>query len=57
MALFPTYDAPKYKYGYQVLVLFGVLAVVGYLLLYVLQEKRRKVAREDQENLEERIES
>jgi ACS family pantothenate transporter-like MFS transporter len=28
VVLFPTYDAPKYKYGYQVLILFGGLAII-----------------------------
>lgn len=28
MVLFPTYDAPKYKYGYQILILFGGLAII-----------------------------
>ncbi|KAF2164071.1 hypothetical protein M409DRAFT_37100 [Zasmidium cellare ATCC 36951] len=27
LVLFPTYDAPKYKYGYQILILFGGLAI------------------------------
>jgi ACS family pantothenate transporter-like MFS transporter len=31
--LFPTYDAPHYKYGYQILTMFGVLSVVGGLIL------------------------
>ncbi|XMA11973.1 hypothetical protein WAI453_004764 [Rhynchosporium graminicola] len=31
--LFPTYDAPKYKYGYQVLILFGGLAIMGTTLM------------------------
>ncbi|SMQ48375.1 unnamed protein product [Zymoseptoria tritici ST99CH_3D1] len=33
LVLFPTYNAPKYKYGYQILILFGGLAVVGVTLL------------------------
>ncbi|KAH9904477.1 major facilitator superfamily domain-containing protein [Xylariomycetidae sp. FL2044] len=36
LALFPTYDAPKYDYGYQILVLFGGLAIVGALNLWFL---------------------
>ncbi|RAO64700.1 uncharacterized protein BHQ10_000712 [Talaromyces amestolkiae] len=28
LVLFPTYDAPKYKYGYQILILFGGLAII-----------------------------
>ncbi|CZT44458.1 uncharacterized protein RSE6_04626 [Rhynchosporium secalis] len=31
--LFPTYDAPKYKYGYQVLIPFGGLAIMGTTLM------------------------
>ncbi|KAI8712418.1 MFS domain-containing protein [Fusarium sp. LHS14.1] len=36
LVLFPTYDAPHYKYGYQVLILFGGLAVIGACLLKAL---------------------
>jgi ACS family pantothenate transporter-like MFS transporter len=28
VVLFPTYDAPKYKYGYQILILFGGLGII-----------------------------
>lgn len=31
--LFPTYDAPHYKYGYQILIMFGVLSIFGGLIL------------------------
>ena len=41
VALFPTYDAPRYKYGYQVLILFGGLAIAGIFLLR-WQEKHDK---------------
>ncbi|ORY08617.1 major facilitator superfamily domain-containing protein [Clohesyomyces aquaticus] len=33
LVVFPTYDAPKYKYGYQILILFGGLAVVSVTLM------------------------
>ncbi|KAI8653906.1 MFS domain-containing protein [Fusarium sp. Ph1] len=36
LVLFPTYDAPHYKYGYQVLILFGGLAVIGAYVLKTL---------------------
>ncbi|ETS86245.1 hypothetical protein PFICI_00073 [Pestalotiopsis fici W106-1] len=39
LALFPTNDAPKYAYGYQVLILFGGLAVVGCKLLQSLHQR------------------
>lgn len=39
VVLFPTYDAPKYKYGYQVLILFGGLAVAGMYLLDFLYKR------------------
>ncbi|KAF7556552.1 hypothetical protein G7Z17_g1348 [Cylindrodendrum hubeiense] len=39
LVLFPTYDAPKYKYGYQILVLFGGLAIVGTFLLSYLHKR------------------
>lgn len=42
VALFPTYDAPKYTYGYQILIMFGGLAIAGSALLYVLQDRREK---------------
>ncbi|KAI8283805.1 hypothetical protein K4K60_002392 [Colletotrichum sp. SAR11_57] len=42
VVLFPTYDAPKYKYGYQVLILFGGLAVIGMYLLDYLYKRDLK---------------
>ncbi|KAM5355066.1 hypothetical protein ACJ41O_001712 [Fusarium nematophilum] len=36
LVLFPTYDAPHYKYGYQILILFGGLAALGAFLLKAL---------------------
>ena len=40
VALFPTQDAPHYKYAYQILCMFGVLAIVGtYLLDYLYQKE------------------
>lgn len=39
VVLFPTYDAPKYKYGYQILILFGGLAILGTLLLGYLHKR------------------
>ncbi|KAI5922270.1 major facilitator superfamily domain-containing protein [Camillea tinctor] len=42
VVLFPTYDAPKYDYGYQILILFGGLAILGSVLLYVLQQRDEK---------------
>lgn len=39
MVLFPTYDAPKYKYGFKVLILFGGLAVIGMYLLDYLYKR------------------
>ncbi|KPM37999.1 hypothetical protein AK830_g8553 [Neonectria ditissima] len=36
LVLFPTYDAPHYKYGYQILILFGGLAILGAYLLRLL---------------------
>lgn len=52
VALFPTYDAPKYKYGYQVLIIFGVLAIIGYILLHILQDLRKKVLADDAEEVQ-----
>ncbi|KAI8266331.1 hypothetical protein K4K58_010108 [Colletotrichum sp. SAR11_239] len=42
VVLFPTYDAPKYKYGYQILILFGGLAVIGMYLLDHLYKRDLK---------------
>ncbi|CAD6445448.1 1972e50c-1deb-4fde-92c7-5f8019fc6b56 [Sclerotinia trifoliorum] len=43
LVLFPTYDAPKYKYGYQILVLFAGLGIVGTcLMVYIHKRDDRK---------------
>ncbi|KAB8292889.1 hypothetical protein EYC80_007255 [Monilinia laxa] len=42
LVLFPTYDAPKYAYGYQVLILFGGLAIVGITLMAYLYRREGK---------------
>ncbi|KAK7458356.1 pantothenate transporter [Colletotrichum acutatum] len=42
VVLFPTYDAPKYRYGYQILILFGGLAVGGMYLLDFLYKRDLK---------------
>ncbi|TDZ30104.1 Pantothenate transporter liz1 [Colletotrichum spinosum] len=42
VVLFPTYDAPRYKYGYQILILFGGLAVLGMYLLDFLYKRDLK---------------
>lgn len=39
VVLFPTYDAPKYDYAYQILVMFGVLAMGGIYLLDYLYKR------------------
>ncbi|TDZ38116.1 Pantothenate transporter liz1 [Colletotrichum trifolii] len=39
VVLFPTYDAPRYKCGYQILILFGGLAVLGIYLLDFLYKR------------------
>lgn len=40
MVLFPTNDAPKYKYGYQILILFGGLAIISVTLMgYMFRRK------------------
>ncbi|RMZ79996.1 hypothetical protein DV738_g2932, partial [Chaetothyriales sp. CBS 135597] len=58
LVLFPTYDAPKYKYGYQVLILFGGIAIISVTLfkvLYSRREKRREIDNaqiEQQDSLE-----
>ncbi|RAL60014.1 hypothetical protein DID88_000640 [Monilinia fructigena] len=42
LVLFPTYDAPKYAYGYQILILFGGLAIVGIALMAYLYRREGK---------------
>ncbi|KAH6887546.1 major facilitator superfamily domain-containing protein [Thelonectria olida] len=39
LVLFPTYDAPHYKYGYQILILWGGLAIIGAYLMRLLSHK------------------
>ncbi|VUC33067.1 unnamed protein product [Clonostachys rosea] len=38
LVLFPTNDAPHYKYGYQILILWGGLAMIGAYLMKVLSK-------------------
>ncbi|BCS17496.1 uncharacterized protein APUU_10324A [Aspergillus puulaauensis] len=47
LVLFPTYDAPKYKYGYQILILFGGLAIISVTGLWLIF--RRKSQKEEKE--------
>ncbi|OHE93855.1 pantothenate transporter liz1 [Colletotrichum orchidophilum] len=49
LVLFPTYDAPKYKYGYQILILFGGLAIISVTLMWYMY-RRRDQKRAHQEN-------
>ncbi|KAH8651441.1 pantothenate transporter liz1 [Xylariales sp. PMI_506] len=40
LVLFPTQDAPKYKYGYQILILFGGLAVISLTVMWYMFRRR-----------------
>lgn len=40
LVLFPTYDAPKYKYGYQILILFGGLAIISVTVMWYAYRRR-----------------
>ncbi|KAF5517640.1 Pantothenate transporter liz1 [Colletotrichum aenigma] len=40
LVLFPTYDAPKYKYGYQILILFGGLAIISVTVMWYMYRRR-----------------
>lgn len=40
LVLFPTYDAPKYKYGYQILILFGGLAIISVTVMWYAFKRR-----------------
>ncbi|KAL4738274.1 major facilitator superfamily domain-containing protein [Aspergillus similis] len=55
LVAFPTYDAPHYKYGYQLLIMFGGLAIVGVYLFGWLNEwdRKRQTARIDASHEEE----
>ncbi|KAF9876576.1 pantothenate [Colletotrichum karsti] len=46
LVLFPTYDAPKYKYGYQILILFGGLAIISVTLMWYLYRRRENALNE-----------
>ncbi len=39
VVLFPTYDAPKYDYGYQILVMFGGIAIISTYTLDFLHKR------------------
>ncbi|KAL1897953.1 hypothetical protein Sste5346_003805 [Sporothrix stenoceras] len=41
LVLFPAQDAPHYKYGYQILILFGGLATIGCFLLQWQQNRQQ----------------
>ncbi|KAL4945620.1 hypothetical protein BDV06DRAFT_209356 [Aspergillus oleicola] len=41
LVAFPTYDAPHYKHGYQLLIMFGGLAIIGVYLFGWLDEWNR----------------
>jgi MFS transporter, ACS family, pantothenate transporter len=41
LVLFPAQDAPHYKYGYQILILFGGLGTIGCFLLQWQQNQQR----------------
>ncbi|KAI0483391.1 major facilitator superfamily domain-containing protein [Xylariaceae sp. FL0804] len=52
LIIFPTYDAPKYKYGYQILILFGALAIIGSALMYMLQQRPARAAKKQSATVE-----
>ncbi|WKT41320.1 Major facilitator superfamily [Fusarium oxysporum f. sp. vasinfectum] len=41
LVLFPTYDAPKYKYGYQILILFGGVAILSITAMKYLYSRKK----------------
>ncbi|RFU27155.1 hypothetical protein B7463_g9180, partial [Scytalidium lignicola] len=45
VVLFPTYDAPHYKYAYQMLIMFGGLSIVGTYLLDYLYKRELATAK------------
>uniref|UniRef100_A0A8H7N0L7 Major facilitator superfamily (MFS) profile domain-containing protein n=1 Tax=Bionectria ochroleuca TaxID=29856 RepID=A0A8H7N0L7_BIOOC len=46
LVLFPTNDAPHYKYGYQILILWGGLAIAGAYLMRVLGKQFSRKTRD-----------
>ncbi|KAF4434698.1 transporter [Fusarium acutatum] len=42
LVLFPTYDAPKYKYGYQILILFGGIAILSITAMKYLYSRKKE---------------
>lgn len=40
LVLFPTYAAPKYKYGYHILILFGGLAIISVTIMWYAYRRR-----------------
>ncbi|KAK1638473.1 hypothetical protein BDP81DRAFT_405471 [Colletotrichum phormii] len=53
LVLFPTYDAPKYKYGYQILILFGGLAIISVTLMWYMYRRRdQKLAQQNDQGTE-----
>ncbi|KAL2812207.1 major facilitator superfamily domain-containing protein [Aspergillus granulosus] len=53
LVAFPTYDAPHYKYGYQTLILFGGLAIIGVFLFGLIDRVERKKRTERERGLTE----
>lgn len=52
LVLFPTYDAPKYKYGYQILILFGGLAIISVSVMWYMYRRRdQKHARSQEDDV------
>ena len=43
VVVFPTYEAPHYRYGYQILILFGGLAIAGATLLWYMWRRKAYV--------------
>ncbi|KAL4784166.1 major facilitator superfamily domain-containing protein [Aspergillus varians] len=53
LVLFPTYDAPHYEYGYQILILFGGLAAMSVTFMWFMyRRKSQRVAREGGQGVE-----
>ncbi|KAJ5901479.1 pantothenate transporter liz1 [Penicillium taxi] len=44
LVLFPTQDAPKYKYGYQILILFGGLAIISVTFMGYMHRRKAQNA-------------
>ncbi|KAH8660867.1 hypothetical protein BGZ60DRAFT_530869 [Tricladium varicosporioides] len=54
---FPTYDASKYEYDYQILILFGGLAIIGICLMAHLYKQGAKTSTPTEDDTKQGLEA